>query len=194
VRESAARAIRLLALDVDGVLTDGRIVYSNAGDEQKAFSIKDGLGIKLLQRAGVEVAIITGRSSRIVERRAAELGINSIIQGREDKLTALLELCEVGGLELRECAYMGDDLPDLAAIQAAGIGLTVADASVAVLAAADWCSARKGGDGAVREACDALLEARGQRAALEASFAAATHRSVNESSASVGPEAEQSDT
>ncbi len=166
-----ALGIRLLALDVDGVLTDGRITYSNSGEELKSFNIKDGLGIKLAQKAGIEVAIITGRSSPMVERRAAELGITTIIQGREDKLVALRELCAARALTLDACAYMGDDLPDLGAIRAAGIGLTVADASVPVLDAADWQASRNGGAGAVREACEALLEARGQRAELESAFA-----------------------
>lgn len=166
-----ARGIKLLALDVDGVLTDGQITYSNTGDELKSFSIKDGLGIKLLQRAAVEVAIITGRRSLIVERRAHELGIQTIVQGREDKLSALQELCSTRGLELSECAYMGDDLPDLAAVSAAGIGMTVIDASAQLLSAADWQSSRRGGDGAVREACEALLAARGQLAELETTFA-----------------------
>lgn len=156
-----AAAVRLLALDVDGVLSDGKIVYGSGGQELKAFNIKDGLGIKLLQRAGVEVAIITGRRSDIVARRAGELGIESLIEGREDKLTALKELCATRGIALEACAYMGDDLPDLAAVRGAGIGLTVADAAPEVLAAADWCSERGGGQGAVREAAEALLRARG---------------------------------
>jgi 3-deoxy-D-manno-octulosonate 8-phosphate phosphatase (KDO 8-P phosphatase) len=168
--KAQALQLQLLALDVDGVLTDGRITYSSAGEELKSFNIKDGLGIKLMQRAGVEVVIITGRRSSIVERRAQELGINRLIQGREDKLLALRELCGERNLSLEQCAYMGDDLPDLGAIRAAGLGLTVADACSAVLQAADWCASRPGGAGAVREACEALLEARDQRHALEASF------------------------
>lgn len=157
----AAGRLRLLALDVDGVLTDGRIVYGNDGEELKAFSIKDGLGIKLAQRAGLQVAIITGRSSTIVARRAAELGIDLVVQGREDKLVALRELCASLDITPEECAYMGDDLPDLAAILAAGLGLTVSDAAAPVLEAADWVSARAGGEGAVREACEMILAARG---------------------------------
>ena len=129
---SKAKAIRLLALDVDGVLTDGRIYYGNNGEELKSFSIKDGLGIKLLQRDGVEVVLITGRSSAIVARRASELGIEDVIQGREDKLTALQEVCAARKLEPGQCAYMGDDLPDLAAVCAAGIGMAPADATAAL--------------------------------------------------------------
>lgn len=159
----------MLVLDVDGVLSDGRLYYGNAGEELKAFNIKDGLGIKLLQRSGVAVAIITGRSSDIVHRRAAELGITDIIQGREDKLTALTELCERNNLAPSDCAYMGDDLPDLAAISAAGLGMTVANGAAAVQEAADWCSRALGGEGAVREACEFILDAQGNLdAALEA--------------------------
>ena len=166
-----ATAIRLLALDVDGVLTDGRITYSASGEELKSFDIKDGLGIKLLQRAGIEVTIITGRRSPMVERRARELGIETVIQGREDKLTALEEVCRQRDLALEQCAYMGDDLPDLAALRAVGLGLTVANASSAIRSAASWTSRHDGGAGAVREACDALLEARGHLDALTAEFA-----------------------
>lgn len=167
---AAAARVRLLALDVDGVLTDGCIYYGNDGEELKVFNIKDGLGIKLLQKAGVEVAIITGRNSRIVARRATELGISEVVQGREDKRDALAELCRSKGLELSDCAYMGDDLPDLGAIVAAGVGMTVADACSTVARAADWQSRFGGGHGAVREACEYLLEARGLREQLESDF------------------------
>lgn len=168
--EQKAAAVRLLALDVDGVMTDGRIYYGNSGEELKAFNIKDGLGIKLLQRAGLQVAIITGRQSQIVDRRARELGIASVIQGREDKKLALQELCRQQQLSLADCAYMGDDLPDLSAIAAAGLGMTVADASPGVRAVADWCSTRDGGCGAVREACEFILRARGAWQELEQGF------------------------
>ena len=165
-----AAAVRLLALDVDGVLTDGRIYYTNEGDEIKAFNIKDGLGIKLLQRSGVQVAIITGRTSAIVERRARELGIDDIVQGREDKRDALEELCRRHDLALQECAYMGDDLPDLGAVRACGLGMTVADGAAPVREAADWVSTLRGGEGAVREACEFILDARGELAALQSEF------------------------
>lgn len=165
-----AAQVRMLVLDVDGVLTDGRLYYSNSGDEFKAFNIKDGLGIKLLQRAGVRVAIITGRVSEIVNRRAAELGIEDVVQGREDKRAALLELCQREGLTLEDCAYMGDDLPDLGAIVAAGLGMTVADGSAAVREAADWQSPSCGGAGAVREACEFILSARGDWLSTESGF------------------------
>ena len=156
-----AENVKLLVLDVDGVLTDGRIYYGNNDEELKSFSIKDGLGIKMLQRAGIHVAIITGRQSAIVTRRATELGIKDIIQGREDKRIALLELCDRCEIDLENCAYMGDDLPDLSAITSARLGLTVADASKPVLEAADWHSQGCGGDGAVREASEFILDAQG---------------------------------
>lgn len=165
-----ASGLKLLALDVDGVLTDGSIYYGNAGEEIKAFSIKDGLGIKLLQRAGIRVAIITGRESAIVARRAAELGIEHVIQGREDKLVALQSLCSELQLELSQCAYMGDDLPDLAAVRAAGLGLSVEDAAAPVRKAAVWVSSCRGGAGAVREACEMILDARGELSAILAGF------------------------
>ena len=168
--EATAAGIKLLALDVDGVLTDGSIYYGNSGEELKAFNIKDGLGIKLLQRAGVTVAIITGRSSDLLKRRASELGIDAVIQGREDKLTALQELTAQLDIALGDCAYIGDDLPDLSAIRAAGVGMTVADANATVAAHADWQSASAGGKGAVREACEYLLRARGALAQAEAEF------------------------
>ena len=166
----AAARVKILALDVDGVLTDGRLYYGNNGEELKAFNIKDGLGIKLLRDAGVQVAIITGRSSDIVRRRAQELGIEDIIQGREDKRDALAELCAQRAIAIEDAAYMGDDLPDLGAITAAGLGLTVADGCEEVRAAADWCSRYNGGCGAVREACQYILEARGELTATLADF------------------------
>ncbi len=168
--ENRAAIVRLLALDVDGVLTDGLIYYSSSGDELKAFNIKDGLGIKLIQKVGVRVAIITGRQSEIVARRARELGIEDVVQGREDKRQALLEVCQRHNISMEECAYMGDDLPDLGAIIAAGLGMTVADAGSTVREAADWCSRYNGGCGAVREACEFILSAKGEWSAPAADF------------------------
>ncbi len=155
----AAQKIRLLVLDVDGVLTDGSIYYSNNGDELKAFNIQDGLGIKLLQAAGIEVAIITGRNSSLLSRRTTELSIGSVIQGREDKLTALNELLADKAYELDEIAYMGDDLPDLAVIRRVGLGMTVANASPTIAEHSRWQSSREGGRGAVREAAEFILKA-----------------------------------
>jgi 3-deoxy-D-manno-octulosonate 8-phosphate phosphatase (KDO 8-P phosphatase) len=158
----SARAISLLVLDVDGVLSDGRLLYDDNGGESKAFYTADGLGIKLLQQQGVKVAIITGRSSPVVERRAQELGIDHLVQGREDKLVALTTLASSLELTLEQIAYMGDDLPDLSAIQACGLGMTVADGDEFVAEHADWRSQRRGGRGAVREACEFILHAQGK--------------------------------
>ena len=159
--ETRARRIRLLALDVDGVLTDGRIHYGTSGEELKSFSILDGLGIKLLLRAGIQVAVITARRSPMVDRRVVELGIAHCLQGCEDKLDALRALIAPLGISLEEVAYMGDDLPDLRAILAVGLGLTVANASSEVARRAPWQLTSRGGDGAVRETCEMLLRARG---------------------------------
>ena len=137
-----ARQVKLLVLDVDGVLSNGQLFYGNDGEEIKSFFTPDGVGIKLLQGAGIPVAIITGRSSAIVARRARELGIDSVIQGRDDKLTALREMLESQPVELDQVAYMGDDLPDLAAIKACALGMTVAGADAFVSEHADWCSQR----------------------------------------------------
>ncbi len=154
-----ARRVRLLVLDVDGVLSDGQLYYANSGEETKAFFTPDGVGIKLLQGAGIPVAIITGRQSEIVKRRAHELGIAHLVQGRDDKLQALQELLGDLGVSIDEVAYMGDDLPDLAAIVACGLGMTVASGDDFVASHADWRSQRPGGRGAVREACEYILDA-----------------------------------
>ena len=154
--------IRLVVLDVDGVMTDGQLTYDSTGQESKSFSIKDGLGIKLLQRHGIKVAIITGRVSAMVDRRAKELGIDIVIQGREDKLTALKEVIAQQTIELDQCAYMGDDLPDLAAIASVGFGTCPADAVPAVQDRVHWASQYGGGAGAVRELAEYLLHAQGR--------------------------------
>ena len=159
---TAAKNIKLLLLDVDGVLTDGKLYYGNSGEELKAFNIQYGLGIKLLQQGGIQVGIITGRVSTLLQRRADELGINPVIQGREDKLTALRELLENQNLGLHQIAFMGDDLPDLSAINLVGLGITVANACSTLAAKADWQTLRSGGDGAVREAAEMILKAQGK--------------------------------
>jgi len=158
----AAKNIKLLLLDVDGVLTDGKLYYGNNGEELKAFNIQDGLGIKLLQQGGIQVGIITGRVSTLLQRRADELAINPVIQGREDKLIALRELLKSQNLDLHQIAFMGDDLPDLSAINSVGLGITVANASSTLAAKADWQTLRSGGDGAVREAAEMILKAQGK--------------------------------
>lgn len=150
-------AIKLLALDVDGILTDGTLYFSGDGDSLKAFNSLDGHGIKMLKATGVDVAIITGRTSAIVQKRAVELGIELLIQGREDKLTALKEIAVKAGLALTETAYMGDDLPDLSAIRAAGFGITVPNSSSIMKANADYVTQANGGKGAVRETCELIM-------------------------------------
>jgi len=154
-----ARHIRLLLLDVDGVLTDGRLYYGNSGEEIKAFDIQDGLGIKLLQRNGIQVGIITGRSSELLARRAGELGIELVVQGREDKLTALNEVLETRDYRLEDIAFLGDDLPDLAVIRRVGLGVAVANARPVIAEHALWQTTAHGGRGAVRELAELLLEA-----------------------------------
>ena len=149
--------IRLLVMDVDGVMTDGKVIYTSDGQELKSFNIKDGLGIKRAQASGIETAIITGRTSPMVERRALELGITHLIQGREDKLTDLSDLLEQMDLSLDQVAYIGDDLPDLMAIESVKLGACPADAAIEVQSKADWVSTRVGGDGCIRELCDLLV-------------------------------------
>ena len=149
--------IRLLVMDVDGVMTDGKVTYTSDGQELKSFNIKDGVGIKRAQASGIETAIITGRTSPMVERRALELGITHLVQGREDKVAALFELLGNMSLSADLVAYIGDDLPDLAAIEAVGLGACPADAVAAVKSRAKWVSTRTGGDGCVRELCDLLV-------------------------------------
>lgn len=158
----AAQKIKLLLLDVDGVLTDGRLYYGNTGEELKAFDIQDGLGIKLLQSEGISVGIITGRRSALVKRRANELGIDTLIQGREDKLTALNELLEQNSFKLDEIAFVGDDLPDLAVIRHVGLGITPANGNHIVASQALWQTKKSGGYGAVREVAELILSAQGK--------------------------------
>lgn len=168
--QSRARQIRLLLLDVDGVLTDGRLYYNNSGEEFKTFSTLDGHGIKLLQSKGVKVGIITGRQSDLVARRARELGVELLVQGREDKWQALEEIRQKNPQPLESIAFMGDDWPDLAVMSRVGLALTVPNAHPSVALQAHWQSTLKGGEGAVREACDMLLQAQGHFERLLASY------------------------
>jgi 3-deoxy-D-manno-octulosonate 8-phosphate phosphatase (KDO 8-P phosphatase) len=156
-----AAGIKLLALDVDGVMTDGKLYFTASGDEIKGFNILDGLGMKQVMAAGIEIAVITGRRSPLTEKRMNDLGIAHLMQGREDKKVALTELADRLGLAAETIAYMGDDLPDLPAILFAGLGITVPNGHWAVRESADICTRVAGGEGAVREICDLLLAARG---------------------------------
>jgi 3-deoxy-D-manno-octulosonate 8-phosphate phosphatase (KDO 8-P phosphatase) len=158
LRERAAR-IKLLLLDVDGVLTDGKLYFGNSGEEFKAFSTLDGHGIKLLQKTGVKVGIITGRTSDLVARRAKDLGIKILVQGREDKWDALQEILTEHPLPLNDIAFMGDDWPDLGIMTRVGLALAVANAHCSVAARSHWQSRERGGEGAVRSACDLIMQA-----------------------------------
>ena len=161
-----ARAVRLLVLDVDGVLTDSRLYYAAGGEETKAFNIQDGLGIKLLQRSGVQVAVITGRRSAAVGRRVRELGIAAFHEGAEDKLRVFEQLLAQSGLAADAAACMGDDLPDLPVMRRCILGLTVPDAPQLVRAHAHHVTRQRGGEGAVREACELVMQAQGTLAAV----------------------------
>lgn len=154
--------IKLLLLDVDGVLTDGRIIYDEHGNELKAFDVKDGHGLKMAQRAGIKIGIITGRSSRVVARRAEELGIEILYQGALRKLEPYQEILSDLNITDEQVAYVGDDVVDLPILQRVGFSATVADAVPEVLPLVDYVASRPGGRGAVREICDLLLRASGQ--------------------------------
>lgn len=154
-----AGRIRLVLLDVDGVLTDGRLCYDAEGRECKSFHVRDGFGLQQLMRAGIEVAVISGRTSRAAAARMAELGIRHALLGRDDKLVALDELLAKLGIAPQQTAYIGDDVPDLPAMQRVALPVAVADAHPRVRAAARWSTSLPGGAGAVRELCDLLLAA-----------------------------------
>jgi 3-deoxy-D-manno-octulosonate 8-phosphate phosphatase (KDO 8-P phosphatase) len=160
VLERASR-IRLLVLDVDGVLTDGRLYLSAAGEELKVFHVRDGSGLVAAQRAGIAVAIISGRDSAAVTRRAAELGIRLVRQGVSDKGAELDRLLAELGVAAEHAACVGDDTPDLPMLRRAGLAVAVADAHPALREAAHWTTPSNGGLGAVREVCDLLLSTRG---------------------------------
>jgi 3-deoxy-D-manno-octulosonate 8-phosphate phosphatase (KDO 8-P phosphatase) len=155
----SAKSIRLLLLDVDGVLTDGKIYFSNSGDEFKSFSTLDGHGIKMAMNAGIDVGIITGRKSDIVAKRAADLGIKILIQGREDKARALDEMLAENPVPLANICFAGDDFPDLQVMEKVGLSFSVANGHKDVKSAADAITTKSGGDGAVREITDYLLRA-----------------------------------
>ncbi len=156
-----ARKVRLVVFDVDGVLTDGRLNFLPDGTEFKSFSTLDGQGIKMLMNNGIQTAIITGRTSEVVKNRAANLGIPTLVQGREDKRTALDEVLVQLQLEYGDVAYLGDDLPDLPAIRCVSLGVAVANANSFVRQHADAVTSLRGGEGAARELCEFILHAQG---------------------------------
>ncbi len=155
-----AQDIRLLVLDVDGVLTDGRLYFTARGEQMKCFHVRDGAGIVQVQRAGVQVAVISGRQSRAVERRMNELGVTWIRQSVDNKLAALRELLEVTGLDPQSTASVGDDTPDLPLLETVRLAAAPADAHPSVKTQAHFVTQSPGGCGAVREVCDLILESR----------------------------------
>ncbi|HEY9281482.1 MAG TPA: HAD hydrolase family protein [Eoetvoesiella sp.] len=165
VRERAQQ-VRVMAFDVDGVLTDGSLWYGKHGEVVKRFNALDGHGLRLMRESGIVVALITGREGAIVARRAAELGISVVLQGVRDKVQALNALAQEQGYTLDQIGYMGDDLIDLAALQRVGFSASVPGAPSYVAQAVHWVSSERGGEGAARECCDLILAAQGRLAAF----------------------------
>ena len=162
-RPTPLAQIELLVLDVDGVMTDGRLRYGPDGEIEKSFHVRDGYGIKAVLTAGIAVAVISGRDSPAVQQRCRELGIRHLYQGIENKGATLSELLTMLGLQSRQCACVGDDMPDVALFERAGLAIAVADAHPQALAAAHRRTRLSGGGGAVREVCDWLIAARRPR-------------------------------
>lgn len=169
-RARAAR-VRLAVFDVDGVFTDGRLTFDENGIESKTFNVRDGLGVKLLMEAGVEVAVLSARRSSVVEKRMSDLGVSHVLQGAGKKLPVFEALARKLGYAEAECAYIGDDLIDMPVLSRVGFAAAVADAEPRVIACAHWCTRAAGGAGAVREFCEYILDAQGR---LEAVIAAHT--------------------
>lgn len=167
-----AAQLKLMAFDVDGVLTDGTLWFTSAGDEMKGFSSSDGHGLKMLREGGVELALITGRRSRAVELRAENLGITQLRQGVEDKRAALLELAARMGVAPAQCGYMGDDVVDLPILRACGFAATVSEGEPLVKRHVQYVASRPAGHGAVREVCEFILAAQGKLDALMARYLA----------------------
>lgn len=158
----SARKVRLLILDVDGVLTDGRITMDHQGREIKAFDVRDGHGIKLLLRAGIEVAMLTGRSSPVVQKRADDLGVQRVRQGVYNKAEAFTEIAKQMGIRDDEACFVGDDLVDIPLLKKVGLPMVVADGVNEAKRFALYITRNPGGRGAVREVCDILLQAQGK--------------------------------
>lgn len=165
-----AAGVRLMGFDVDGVLTDGSLYFTPNGDEIKAFSSLDGHGLRMLMDAGIEVVIISGRSSRALELRAANLGITELHMGVTDKRSRLLELLAARGLDAKAAGYMGDDVVDLPILRACGFSATPLDGHDFVKQHVDFVGSQRAGHGAVREVCDLLLRAQGKLDALHAAY------------------------
>lgn len=156
------KAVKLAIFDVDGVLTDGRIIFDAHGTETKFFDVKDGHGIKLLMRSGIDAAIITARESKVVQLRADDLGISLVYQGMKDKKAALESISERTGLPVSAMAYMGDDIIDLPVIRRVGFSASVSDAVQEVREAVDYVAGKPGGKGAVRELAELILKVQGK--------------------------------
>jgi len=163
VARNVLQGIRLFATDVDGVLTDGGMYYAESGDEWKKFNTRDGMGIKLLQRAGIITAIVTQERTKLVARRAEKLAIPELHQGAMDKLTVIREMAARHGLALKQVAYIGDDINDLEALKEVGFSATPADGMPQIALAVDYVCQKKGGEGAVREIVEMILEAQQHR-------------------------------
>jgi 3-deoxy-D-manno-octulosonate 8-phosphate phosphatase (KDO 8-P phosphatase) len=166
-----ARKIRVAIFDVDGVLTDGTLYYTASGEEMKAFNVHDGHGMKMLKDSGVTLAIITSRSSRSIEARARDLGIDLLFQGAADKLAAFQALLGRSGAGADACAYAGDDVVDLPVLKRCGLALSVPDAPSVVRTHAHYVTRARGGHGAAREICELILQAQGSLAARLAEYA-----------------------
>ncbi len=158
---SRSKLVRLVAFDIDGVMTDGGLYFSDAGEEFKRFNSLDGHGIKMLKASGIQVAIITGRTSKCVESRALNLGIEHVYQGVERKLEAMIDLLDKLKLSRDAAAYMGDDVVDLCVMRNVGLSISVPDSPQIVREHSDYVTQRKGGHGAVREACELIMSAQG---------------------------------
>ena len=153
--------IKLLLLDVDGVLTDGGIIYTDSGEQVKKFNSRDGLGIRLLQDAGIQVGIVTGRASQVLRHRCENLGIDLLFDGIVDKASVLQEIREKTRIEPSDMAFVGDDLVDLPLFARVGVSIAVGDGHAVVKQKADWVTEASGGSGAVREVCDEILKSKG---------------------------------
>ncbi|HEX4381695.1 MAG TPA: HAD-IIIA family hydrolase [Myxococcales bacterium] len=160
-RPALLRKLRLLVLDLDGTLTDGRLYYDAKGEAMKAFDVRDGHGLRLLSLAGVKLAVLTGRRADLVQQRCKELSIAHVVGRSRDKGKGIEELCRAAAVPLAETAFMGDDVNDLPALRKVALSCAPRDAAKEVLAEVNWISARDGGRGAVRELCELLLAARG---------------------------------
>lgn len=156
-----AKKIKVVIFDVDGVLTDGSLFIGDDGQEYKAFNSQDGHGIKMLQKSGVAIAIITGRTSEVVKHRIRDLGIKYLYQGQSDKNTAFMALLATLGLTPDECAYVGDDVVDLPVMTQVGLAIAVLDSHPMVIKHAHWITTRGGGKGAGRDVCEMIMQAQG---------------------------------